>query len=212
MKPTWVVCVKQVPKEPVFKRTEDFFKIDRDTAALLTLHDRYALDCARELKETAGGSIVALSMGPPMAEEALLEARARGADRAILVSDPEFAGADTLATAHTLAAAIRKIGTFTLILCGARTLDSDTGQVGPQLAELLDVPMAAYVTTVSCKKGAVRVERRMDGMRETLELPFPALITVEGMKQGADPLSLRSLEESFASPSVPCWTKATGSI
>lgn len=208
MKPTWVVCVKQVPREPVFKKVGDSFQIDRDhTEGVLNPCDRFALDCAGGLKEKAGGSIVALSMGPPKTDEALREALACGADRAILLSDPAFAGADTLATAYTLAAAIRKLGAFSLILCGARTLDSDTGQVGPQLAELLDLPMAAYVRSLSLRQGTLRIDRRMDDTRERLMLKLPALITVEDEKKKAWGTSLASLQQSFSRSTVLRWKK-----
>ena len=208
MKPTWVVCVKQVPREPVFKKVGDSFQIDRDqTEGILNPWDRFALDCARGLKEKSGGHIVVLSMGPQKTDEALREALACGADRAILLSDPAFAGADTLATAYTLAAAVRKLGAFSLILCGARTLDSDTGQVGPQLAELLDLPMAAYVHSLTLKQESLRVERRLDGVRERLLLKLPALITVEGEKKKSWGTSLASLQLAFTDAPVLHWKK-----
>jgi len=204
----WVVCIKQVPREPVFKRVETYFKVDRERAeGILNPADRDALDAARELREKAGGRIVALSMGPPQAEEVLREALACGADRAVLLSDPAFAGADTLATARTLAAAVRRLGGFSLVLCGARTLDSDTGQVGPQLAEMLDVPMASYVDRVVCRKNGVYVERRLDGLRERLEIPFPALITLDRRQKQAAATSLQALELAYRDLTVERWTR-----
>jgi len=204
----WVVCVKQVPREPVFKRVDTYFRVDRDrTEGILNPADRDALEMARELREKHGGRIVAISMGPPQAEEVLREALACGADRAVLLSDPAFAGADTLATARTLAAAIRKLGGFSLVLCGARTLDSDTGQVGPQLAEMLDIAMASRADRVSCREGSLRVERRMDGFRETLEMPLPALLTVERLQRTPAAVSLQSLERAFDGLPVERWTR-----
>ena len=206
MKPTWVVCIKQVPREPVFKRTGDAYQIDRDRVeGILNLYDRRAIELAVNLKEKQGGEVVVLSMGPPQAEEALREALAFGVDRAVLLSDPAFAGADTLATAYTLAAGVRKLGHFSLILCGARTLDSDTAQVGPQMAEFLDLPMAAYVGKATCKERSLRVERTLDGVRERLLLPLPALITVAGQMQAERPLALSSVEEAFGKPKVQRW-------
>ena len=204
----WVVCVKQVPREPVFRRVDTYFKVDRDrTEGILNPADRDALEMAREMKERHGGRIVAVSMGPPQAEEALREALACGADRAVLLTDPAFAGADTLATARTLAAAIRRLGRFTLVLCGGRTLDSDTGQVGPQLAEVLGVPMASGVDRVACRGGSVRVERRMDGFRERLEMPLPALVSVERKEKAAAAVSLQALEQAFGGLPVERWTR-----
>lgn len=206
MKPTWVVCIKQVPREPVFKRTGDAYQIDRDRVeGILNPYDRRTIELAVNLKEKQGGEVVVLSMGPPQAEEALREALAFGVDRAVLLSDPAFAGADTLATAYTLAAGVRKLGHFSLILCGARTLDSDTAQVGPQMAEFLDLPMAAYVGKATCKERSLRVERTLDGARERLLLPLPALITVAGQMQAERPLALSSVEEAFGKPKVQRW-------
>ena len=206
MKPTWVVCIKQVPREPVFKRTGDVLQIDRDkTEGIMNPYDRRAIELAVNLKEKHGGNVVALSMGPPQAEEALRETLAFGVDRAFLLSDPAFAGADTLATAHTLAAGVRKLGHFSLILCGARTLDSDTAQVGPQMAEFLDLPMAAYVGKVTFRERTLRVERTLDGLRERLLLPLPALITVAGQMQTERPLALGSVEEAFGGPQIVRW-------
>jgi electron transfer flavoprotein beta subunit len=207
MKPAWVVCIKQVPREPVFKRTGDALQIDRDkTEGIMNPYDRRAIELAVSLREKQGGDVVALSMGPPQAEEALRETLAFGADRAILLSDPSFAGADTLATAHALAAGVRKIGRFSLILCGARTLDSDTAQVGPQMAELLDLPMAAYVGRAACQERTLRVERTLDGVRERLLLPLPALVTVAGQMQTERPLALGSVEEAFGEQQIVRWT------
>ena len=206
MKPKWVVCIKQVPREPVFKRTGDSLQIDRErTEGIMNPYDRRAIEFALDLKAKEGGAVVVLSMGPPQAEEALREALAFGVDRAVLLSDPVFAGADTLATAYTLAAGIRKVGGFSLILCGARTLDSDTAQVGPQIAEILDLPMAANVDKASLRGQSLRVERRLDGDRERLLLPLPALITVAGQMQTERPLSLGSVEGAFGEPEVVRW-------
>lgn len=206
MKPKWVVCIKQVPREPVFKRTGDAYQIDRDrTEGIMNPYDRQAIELAVNLKEKQGGEVVVLSMGPPQAEEALREALAFGVDRAVLLSDPSFAGADTLATAYTLAAGVRKLGPFSLVLCGARTLDSDTAQVGPQMAEFLDLPMAAYVGKATCKEQSLRVERTLDGVRERLLLPMPALITVAGQMQTERPLALGSVEGAFGKPEVVRW-------
>ncbi len=208
MKPTWVVCIKQVPREPVFKKTGDVIQIDRArTEGILNPYDRRVLRFAVALKEKNGGTVAVMSMGPPQAEEALREALAFGVDRAILLSDPAFAGADTLATAHTLAAGVRKLGGFSLILCGARTLDSDTAQVGPQLAEILDLPMAAHVGKAVCRDRTLRVERTLDGMRERLVLPMPALITVAGKMQTGSPLALGSVEGAFGRPEIERWGK-----
>ena len=103
MRPTWVVCIKQVPREPVFKRTGDALQIDRDrTEGILNPYDRRAVELAVDLKEKQGGEIVVVSMGPPQAEEALREALAFGVDRAVLLSDPAFAGPPWARTACSI--------------------------------------------------------------------------------------------------------------
>lgn len=206
MNPAWIVCVKQVPREPVFKRSAGFLQMDRErTEGVLNPDDRAALDKALQIRREHGGRIVAVSMGPPAAEAVLRETLAAGADEAVLLSDPAFAGADTLATAQTLAAGIRRIPGWRLVLCGSRTLDSDTGQVGPQLAEFLDLPMATRVVKIELRKGEVLVERLLDGFRERLAMDMPALLTVRGDNQRLAALSLRALEDSFESRTVTRW-------
>src|SRR3989304_295947 len=136
-----IVCLKQVPGI-----TE--VKIDPQTNTLVRQgiknivnpFDSYALEEGVRLKERYGGRVTAISMGPPQAEEVLREAISTGADEAILLSDRVFAGADTLATAYTLASAINKIQKYDLVICGRQTIDGDTAQVSPELSEMLELP------------------------------------------------------------------------
>jgi electron transfer flavoprotein beta subunit len=140
---------------------------------------RSALDAALRIKETAGGEITAITMGPPMAEEVLREAIALGAYRGVLLTDRKMAGADTSVTSHTLARAIEKACPgFDLILCGYSTSDSETAQVGPQLAEELDIPGVAYVDELEISDRTVRMQRFIDNFLETLEMDLPGLVTV----------------------------------
>jgi electron transfer flavoprotein beta subunit len=142
-------------------------------------YDRHALEAAVRLKEEHGGTVTVLSMGPPQAEAMLREAVSCGADEAVLVSDRAFAGADTWATTYTLSQAIKKIDDFDLILCGKQAIDGDTAQVGPGLAERLDIPFVAYVRKINnCTAKSIRVERLMDDGFDLLEVPLPALFTV----------------------------------
>jgi electron transfer flavoprotein beta subunit len=118
-------------------------------------------------------------MGPPQAEAALREAVSLGADEAVLLSDRAFAGADTWATAYTLSRAIVKIEKYDLIICGRQTIDGDTGQVSPELAEMLDVPFIAYVSRIEeTKDGYLRVNRMVEEGHEVMEATLPAVITV----------------------------------
>ena len=122
-----------------------------------------------------------ISMGPPNAEKALREAIAMGCDDAVLITDRAFAGADTWSTSYVLARAIGKLGGFDLIICGERATDGDTGQVGPNIASSLDVPLATYVSGIDSldpEKGEMTVWRMTEYGYELLRLPLPALLTV----------------------------------
>lgn len=175
-----VVCLKQVPGT-----TE--VKIDSQTNTLIRQgiknivnpFDTYALEEGVRIKERYGGRVTTVSMGPPQAEEVLREAISVGADDAILLSDSAFAGADTLATAYTLARAISKLEQYDMIICGRQTIDGDTGQVGPELAEMLGIPFVAYVSQIEgIDNGYMRVQRMVEEGHEVIEAPLPAVITV----------------------------------
>jgi electron transfer flavoprotein beta subunit len=117
-------------------------------------------------------------MGPQSSEIALIETMALGVDRSILLSDPALAGSDTLATATALGAAIKKLAPFDLVLFGIRAADSDTGQVGPQTAILLNLPLVTWAYSIEPAENELFIERRADGFREKLALSFPAMVTV----------------------------------
>lgn len=139
------VCIKQVPDVPSIRVDRKRMTIVREGIEnIINPLDSVALEAALSLREKEGGRITVLSMGPSQSEEALREALAAGADEAILLTDPAFAGADTLATSHVLARAISRLKPFPdLVLCGKQTIDSDTGHVGPQIAEELNLPRCA---------------------------------------------------------------------
>ena len=140
---------------------------------------RHALEAALQFKQRYGARITALTMGPPMAEEILREAVAMGADTGILLTDRRMAGADTLVTSYTLARAIRShCSGFDLILCGCHTSDSETAQVGPQLAEELGIAGVAYVEHLALDGQVLRVQRESDDFLETLEMDLPGLVTL----------------------------------
>jgi electron transfer flavoprotein beta subunit len=164
---------------------------------------KHALEAALQIKEKFGANVMALTMGPPAAEEVLREALAMGVDRGILISDRRLAGSDTYATSSILAAAIKKeCPHCDLILCGAYTSDSETAQVGPQLAEELDLPAAAYVEHMEIKGRTLRVRRLVDNFRETLEMEFPALVTVSMEKYLPRYTTLAGLENAFVEGSI----------
>jgi electron transfer flavoprotein beta subunit len=149
--------------------------------AIVNPLDLYAVECALRLREAAPPpcEVVVVSMGPPRAESALREVLAMGADRAVLVTDKAFAGADTWSTACVLAAALRRLQPVDLILCGERATDGDTGQVGPGLAAFLDMPVLTYVSKLTLlADGACQAERLVENGRELLSADLPAVVTV----------------------------------
>lgn len=175
-----LVLIKQVPEIEKVRFDYEKGRLDRSSAgAIVNPFDLNALEAAVQIKEKMGGSVTAISMGPMQAVDALRDVLARGADKAILLSDERFAGADTLATAYTLASAIRKLGVFDLIICGEKTIDGDTGQVGPEVAELLGIPHVAYVEEIRqiCSDKIV-VGARMERNYYIIELRLPGLVTV----------------------------------
>ena len=201
-----IVCLKQVPG------TTDV-RIDPETNTLrrqgikniVNPFDTYALEEGVRLKERYGGKVTAISMGPPQAEEMLREAISCGADEAILLSDAAFAGADTLATSYTLSQAMRKIEQYDLVICGRQTIDGDTGQVGPELAEWLDVPFAAYVSKVEEIDGdLMRVERMVEDGHEIVEMSLPGIITVVKEINVPRLPSLRGMARSRKAE-IPVW-------
>ncbi len=154
-------------------------RVDRSSAGVeINPFDLNAVEEAVRIKEKSDSHIIALSMGPLSAESSLKDTLARGADEAILLSDSAFSGSDTLATSYILAAAIRKLGEYDLIICGEKTVDGDTGQVGPEIAEHLGIPHVSYVSSVKELVPRLVVTYEMNSVRYTIEADYPVLITV----------------------------------
>jgi electron transfer flavoprotein beta subunit len=175
-----IVCIKQVPMVSELPWDSKTGTLKRDMAeGMMNPACKHALEAALKIKSHHLAHITTLSMGPPLAEEILRESLAMGADRGILLTDPRMAGADTLITSYTLARAINtECPDFNLILCGRHTSDSETAQVGPQLAEELDIAAVAYVEQIEICGRRVRMQRESDDFLETLEMDMPGLITV----------------------------------
>lgn len=176
-----LVCVKQVPDTTEVRIDRETNILQRqDVPSILNPFDRHALEEALRVKERCGGTVSVLTMGPLQAQEVLKECLALGADEAVLVSDKAFAGADTLATSRTLAAAIAKLQPAELIFCGKQAIDGDTAQVGPELAEHLNMAQITCVSKLEVFPAERRLiaEREVEDGREVLELPFPAVLTV----------------------------------
>ena len=202
-----VVCLKQVPGTTEVKIDPITNTLIRQgIKAIVNPFDSYALEEGVRLKEKFGGKVTAISMGPPQASDMLKEAISVGADEAVLLSDMAFAGSDTLATAATLGKAVEKIKTYDLIICGRQTIDGDTGQVGPELAENLGIPFIAYVSKIEeIANGKMRVQRAVEDGYETIESPLPAVITVAKEINVPRMPSLRGLSKS-KTVQIPIWT------
>ncbi len=142
--------------------------------------DEAALEAALRLK--GNGSVTVITMGKPSGEDALLSLLARGVDRAVLITDKAFAGADTYATARTLSVAMnslkKDLGDFDLILCGRRAIDGETGQVPPELAILLKLPFVTNITKINVEQGKIVCSRRLEEGTEELELEAPAVLSL----------------------------------
>ncbi len=174
-----VVCVKQVPNIAAIKFDPATKTILRTGVPLeVSAFDIRALLKAVDIVKEHGGEVVAITMGPPQAAQALQHCLALGADRAVHLSDKAFAGSDTLATARTLALAIRR-EPFDLIFCGRYSVDAETAQVGPELAEMLDIAQVTAARTIAfnADRTLATVERETDDGVETLEVRLPLLLT-----------------------------------
>jgi electron transfer flavoprotein beta subunit len=178
-----IVLAKQVPDTRNVGK--DAMKADGTVnraalPAIFNPEDLHALEQALRVKEANPGStITLLTMGPVRAAEVLREGLFRGADDGILLTDRAFAGADTLATSYALSCAIRKMKDFDLIICGRQAIDGDTAQVGPQVAEKLNLPQITYAENIiSVKAGKIKVKRRLERGVEVVEGPLPMVVTV----------------------------------
>ena len=193
-----IVCIKSVvidsPSRGKIVRTAD--------KCALNPFDRPTLEVALLLKATHGGSVTVLSMGPPVAEASLREALAIGADRAVMLCDPALAGSDTLATSTALCAGVKYLEPFDLLLFGTRTSDSDTGQVGPQTAVLLDLPMITGAVDIKVGPESLTVARNMDGFMETYNVDLPSAFTIHPTAAVPRDPALGDIAEAFDEKAV----------
>lgn len=175
-----IVCIKQVPDAKDVRLDPETNTLAREgVESIMNPFDQHALEAGVSLKESCGGEVTVLSMGPPQAEAVLRQAISCGADHAVLVSDRSFAGADTWATSYTLAKAVDQIGTYDLIICGKQAIDGDTAQVGPGLAMRLDIPYATCIQKIrSADENTIVFERMMDDGYDVLQSGYPLLMTV----------------------------------
>ena len=207
-----IVCVKQTPAGENVKVDESTGCIIRSGESALNPFDEFAIEEAVRVKEkTPGSKVTALTMGPPQAEAVLREAVARGCDGGVHVCGREFAGSDTWATSYALSQAVKKLSageSAVLVFCGKQTNDSDTGHIGPQLAQWLDWPGAAFVRKIEAVDDkTVRVQRLMEDGYDVVELPLPAVLSV--IKEINTP-RIASLKGRLASKKAqfPKWSAA----
>jgi electron transfer flavoprotein beta subunit len=175
-----IVPVKQVPDITEVSVNEETSTLIREgVPSTLNPFCEFAVEAAIQLKELHGGETIVLTMGPPQASDALHKALAMGIDRAIHLTDRAFAGADTWATAVTLAEQIKKMTPFDLIICGKQAIDGDTAQVGPELAELLGIPQICYVRHLEIDDDGkyLTAHRETNEGYEVVKVKMPALIT-----------------------------------
>jgi len=196
-----IVCIKSVvtaaPKG-VARRTPENSRLNP--------FDRPALEAALQLKSATQGNVTAVSMGPRVSSETLTEALAMGVDRAVLVSDPALQESDTLVTARVLAAAVKVLGPYDLLMFGTRTADSDTGQVGPQTASLMDIPFLSRVTQIDPEGENWTIERRMDDWTETWRVALPMAMTIDPRAYPPRPVSLVGVSQAFDQPLIETLT------
>ncbi|MDR3651148.1 MAG: hypothetical protein P4L20_18835, partial [Acidimicrobiales bacterium] len=169
--------MKQVPRAEEMELLPDG-RLKRDGIELeMNAYCRRAVSKGVEIARDRGGSCTVFTLGPPVAEDSLREAVAWGADEGVLVTDPAFAGSDTFATALALAAALRREGPFDLVLVGRNSIDADTGQVGPEVAELLDLPFAGGIKELTLSDEGAKVRCELDdGWRDVI-VALPAVLS-----------------------------------
>lgn len=177
-----VVMVKQVPDTTEVRIDSKTGTMIREgVASVMNPDDRLGLETALLIKDTAGGEVIAVSMGPPQAVDVLTEAYAMGADRGVLLTDINFAGADTWATSVVLGKVVEKLAAeepVDLVVCGRQAIDGDTAQIGPQVAEHLGWPQVTYVSEAEVQGDALHAWRRLADGDQEVQCPLPAVITV----------------------------------
>ncbi|WP_018337400.1 MULTISPECIES: electron transfer flavoprotein subunit beta/FixA family protein [Butyricimonas] len=201
-----VVCIKQVPDTTEIKLDPVTGTLIRDgVPSIMNPDDKGGLEFALQLKDQYGAHVTVVTMGPPQAEAILREAYAMGVDRAILLSDRKFGGADTLATSHTIAAALKMLD-FDLVITGRQAIDGDTAQVGPQIAEHLDLPQVTYVESLTFDGNKTfTVKKSMEEGYQMVEVDAPCVFTA--LASGVKPryMSVRGIVEAY-DKEIETWT------
>jgi electron transfer flavoprotein beta subunit len=173
-----IVCIKQVLDLPLVKMQEKTRQpITRDVPYVIGDLDKNALEAAVQIKEQQEAEIIVLSLGWPAPDETILECLARGGERAVIIADSSFEQTSCQAVASVLAAAIKKIGDADLIILGEGSTDSNTGQMGPMLAQAMDMPLISYIKDIEISDGKIKATRSLEDCFEVVEAVLPAVVT-----------------------------------
>lgn len=192
------VCIKQVPDTTEIKLDPVKGTLIRDgVESIMNPDDKGGLEMALQLKEKHDAHVTVITMGPPQADDILREAYAMGADAAIHLSDRKFAGADTLATSNALAGALRTLE-YDIVITGRQAIDGDTAQVGPQIAEHLDIPQVTYVEEVTVKpNNKLLIKKATEEGYQMLEVTTPCLLTVLSTAGKSRYMTVRGIVEAY---------------
>lgn len=203
-----VVCVKQVPDTNEVKLDPVTGTLIRDgIPSIMNPDDKAGLEAALAIKDRMDATISVVSMGPPQADSVLREALAMGADEAYLITDRAFGGADTLATSTTVAAAIKKLD-FDLIITGRQAIDGDTAQVGPQIAEHLNIPNISYAEDIQVDGNSVVVKRQYEDRYHVVRAQMPCLVTALGEMNTPRYMTPGGIFSAYREKEVTIWTRA----
>ena len=201
-----IVCIKQVPDTTEVRLNPETGTLIRDgVPSIINPDDKAGLEAALAIKDKHDAKITVITMGPPQADVALREALAMGADRAILLTDRAFAGADTLATSTTIAAAIRKMD-YDLVIAGRQAIDGDTAQVGPQIADHLDLPQVSYVAGLEKKDKSVILKRQFEDSYHMIQVEMPCLITTLSEMNKPRYMRVGGIVDAYKEKEVEKWT------
>ena len=196
-----IVCIKSVVKaapKGVARRTPENSELNP--------FDRPALESSPRAKRAPWWFGNGADHGPPVSMEVLAEAQAMGTDRAVLVSDRALAESDTLVTSNVLATAVKKIGSFDLLFFGTRTADSDTGQVGPQTAALLDIAFVSGVKNITAQQDGWEIERTMDAWEENWQVASPMAATIDPRAFAPRPVGLVGISRVYEESAIERWS------
>jgi electron transfer flavoprotein beta subunit len=197
-----IVCLKEVPDTETRIQVRDGKVVEEGIQYVVNPYDEYALEEALKWQEQVGGKVTLVSLGPERARESILKGLAMGADEVYQLSDEAFLGGDAYATAKALAAAIKALSEYDVIFCGKQAVDADNAAVGIMLAEMLDLPHVSVVSKleIDAEAKSARAERDIEGGREVVELPLPAVITTQkGLNEPRYP-SFRGIRQARSKP------------